>query len=341
MSSYFRSASLRGFRSVVAERGGQADQFARSVGISPRALDHDDVLVEGHRSAAMLELAAEQLDCPDLALQMAERQSLSVLGALAIALMNCPTLGSTLDVVNKYMFVHSQFVSFGMGDDPRGETGVSALFYKPARPTGPVQAVDLGTAFIHRGIEYLNGGEYGLREVMLPYPGPVNATSYSRFYGADVTFRSPVANAAVLRIPSSLAGQALAGGDETMKQLAIAYLDRTTSRSNDDVVERTRQALQHLFNAGLVDQAAVAKVLSVHPRTLHRRLAAHGTTYSELVDQARRDTALRLITTTDLPLGRVAQLCGFQEQASFTRAARRWWDCPPRQLRARDATGDR
>ena len=336
---YFRSASLRGFRSVVAELGGQADTFAEGAGLDPRALDQDDVLVEAHRSAAMLELVVEELGCHDLGLQMADRQSITVLGALAIALMNCPTLGSALDVVNTYLFVHSQFVSFELRDDPREEPGVSALYYRPARPRGPAQAVDLAMGFIHRGITHLSDGDYGLREVMLPYECPARTDIYEEFFGAKVTFRAPVEDAAVLRIPSSLPSRSLAGGDEALKHLAVAFLDRTTSRADDDLVERTRGALRHLLGTGFVDQAAVAKVFSIHPRTLHRRLAAHGTTYQTLVDEARRDQALLLVTTTDLPFGQITHMCGFREQASFTRAARRWWGASPRQLRSRQRAG--
>lgn len=70
---YFRSASLRGFRSVVAEQGGNADGLVSSVGLSPEVLDNDDLLVDGVRSAVLLEVAAERLECPDLGLRMAGR----------------------------------------------------------------------------------------------------------------------------------------------------------------------------------------------------------------------------------------------------------------------------
>jgi transcriptional regulator GlxA family with amidase domain len=46
-----------------------------------------------------------------------------------------------------------------------------------------------------------------------------------------------------------------------------------------------------------------------------------------------------LVTTTDLPFGQITHMCGFREQASFTRAARRWWGASPRQLRSRQRAG--
>ena len=332
---YFRSASLRGFRTVVAETGGDADALVAGVGLTPEVLDQDDLLVDGVRSAVLLEVAAERLSCPDLGLRMAGRQSLSVLGALSIALASSPTLGDTLPVVNRYLFVHSSFASFRLGPDPAGVAGTSALYYRPARPVGPVQPVDLSLGFIHRGITFLNGGPYALREVWLPYAAPARPEAYEQFYGAPVVFDSPVTDAAVLRIPSELPRQPLAGRDEPMRQLAMAFLDRMSSRDESDLLLRTKEILRHSLGTGLADQSAVARLLHLHPRTLQRRLESRGTTFREVVDDVRRERALHLLTTSTLPLGYVAGMCGFAEQASFSRAARRWWGCSPTAMRRR------
>jgi AraC-like DNA-binding protein len=332
---YFRSASLRGFRTVVAEAGGDADVLVAGVGLAPDILDQDDLLVDGVRSAALLEIAAERLACPDLGLRMARQQSLSVLGALSIALASSPTLGATLPIVNRYLFVHSSFASFELGPDPAGVAGTSALYYRPARPTGPVQPVDLSLGFIHRGISFLNGGDYALREVWLPYNAPGRPELYEEFYGAPVVLGSPVSDAAVLRIPNELPARPLAGRDEPMHQLAIAFLDRMSSRGESDLLLRTREVVRHTLGAGTADQAAVAHLLHLHPRTLQRRMESHGVTFREVVDDVRRERALHLLATTTLPLGYVAGMCGFAEQASFSRAARRWWGCSPTAMRRR------
>ena len=54
----------------------------------------------------------------------------------------------------------------------------------------------------------------------------------------------------------------------------------------------------------------------------------------EPTSSTSRRTARRLLTTTDLPLGQVARMVAFAEQSALSRAARRWWDATPRQVRA-------
>ena len=68
----------------------------------------------------------------------------------------------------------------------------------------------------------------------------------------------------------------------------------------------------------------IANKLRMSPLTLQRRLEAVGTTYQELLDDVRRQSARRLLSNTDLDAGEVAFLLGFEELNSFTRAFHTW-----------------
>ncbi|MEV7737571.1 AraC family transcriptional regulator [Streptomyces sp. NPDC088921] len=329
---YYRSASLRGFRAVVAELGGDAEDLAARAGVPVGCLDEDDLLVPGAASAAMLELAAEQLDCPVLGLRTASRQSLSLLGPLAVAIANAPTFKDVLETIQRYLYLHMDFGSVGFGQDPQRELGMAAFTYGPVRRSGPRQSADLSLGFVHRSFLYISGGDYGLRGVHLPYPPGSEPDAYSAFYGVPVTFDSGL-EVAALRVPADILGRSMGGIDHTIRQLALAHLDRVASHQTDAAVYRIRAVVQELLNTGSADQSAVAAVLSLSPRTLQRRLAAHGTTYAEILDEARKAKAFDLITGTSMPIGYVAALCGFAEHSSFSKAARRWWKTSAKSLR--------
>jgi AraC-like DNA-binding protein len=74
---------------------------------------------------------------------------------------------------------------------------------------------------------------------------------------------------------------------------------------------------------------AVAKDLCVSARTLQRRLEEEGTSYQQVLDGVRQDTARRLLTSTDLEPGEIAFLLGFEELNSFTRAFQGWEGATP------------
>lgn len=161
---------------------------------------------------------------------------------------------------------------------------------------------------LHRIVSLLAGGPYGLRSVHLPHEAPPAPERFREFFGAEVRFDRP---AAVLRVPGDLLRRPVAGGDETVRAIAIEYLETHFARPGRTVTDRVRAAVDRSLGTGPVRIGSVARLLRVHPRTLQRHLAAEGTTFEAVVDEARRDTAERLILRTDLPFTQVAAMVGW------------------------------
>lgn len=68
----------------------------------------------------------------------------------------------------------------------------------------------------------------------------------------------------------------------------------------------------------------IAEVSGITPRTLQRRLAEEGTSFFELLDTWRFETALRLLEVPRKSVGEIAEETGYRDPAHFTRAFRRW-----------------
>jgi AraC-like DNA-binding protein len=84
---------------------------------------------------------------------------------------------------------------------------------------------------------------------------------------------------------------------------------------------------------GQVSVERLAAAAGVIPRTLQRRLATEGTSFSALVDEARRKVALAQIAQDAAPIGEIAATLGYSSSSALTRAVRRWTDIAPRDLR--------
>ncbi|MFE3224402.1 AraC family transcriptional regulator [Nocardia sp. NPDC059228] len=331
--STIRSAALRGFRATVAELGGDADELAARAGLSPVALDSDDVLVSDLTVARVLESAAQVLDCPDLGLRVAMRQDLGSLGPLALAIRNAPTVATVLECTSRYLFLHARGMSIAAEADPNGARGVLALRYRvaPDERVVSVQGVDLGLGFVHRALEFLLGGRYGLRSVDLPYRPRAPIDRYERFFGAPVQIARP---AAMLRVPRSITTLPLSGADETLMRSALTFLaEQAPFRPAPSVAAQVQHVLQQSLGTAPTEIGVVAKVLAVHPRTLQRRLSAEDTSFAAILDEVRRNQTRRYLTTTDMPMSQVAAMVGLTEQATLTRCCRRWWNATPREVR--------
>ena len=69
-------------------------------------------------------------------------------------------------------------------------------------------------------------------------------------------------------------------------------------------------------------------------RTLQRKLAEADLTYQRLVDDTRRDLALRYIEDRAKSITELTFLLGFSGQSAFTRAFRRWTGASPTEYRS-------
>jgi HD-like signal output (HDOD) protein len=99
------------------------------------------------------------------------------------------------------------------------------------------------------------------------------------------------------------------------------------------LVARIRAWLDSLPTLADAGQAEAAQHFHLSESSLKRRLAEHGTSFSDLLQGYRRDRALELLTGTDDKLESVALVLGFSERASFERAFRTWFDTTPSRYR--------
>ena len=98
--------------------------------------------------------------------------------------------------------------------------------------------------------------------------------------------------------------------------------------------------MEQALGSGAVEIEAVAATFGLHPRTLQRRLESEGASYADILDTARRETALRYLVGTALPLTRVTAAIGLAEQSALTRCCLRWFGATPSAVRRNGRAAD-
>ena len=330
--AWVRSAGLRGVREVIDSLHGDAAELATSVGLSPAALDSDEVLVRDSAVASMLERAAAVLDCPDFGLRVALRQDLELLGPLSPAVSNSESIGEALDCTSRYLFLHARGLDVEAIPDPHGARGVVAYRYGyPPGVDAPPQSVDMGLLFLHRAITNLAGGTYGLRSVELPHPPCAEPERYEALFGvAAVRFRC---DAALLRVPGDLAQRRISNRSRVTHDLALRYLQQHPDNGSAAVTTQVRAHVRRTLGTVRPSLDAVAREMSMAPRSLQRHLPSEGTTFGACLDESRRERAEHYLLTSKLPVSQVAAVVGLDSAATLSRYAHRWWQTTPRRFR--------
>ncbi|NIT56092.1 MAG: helix-turn-helix domain-containing protein, partial [Aliifodinibius sp.] len=88
---------------------------------------------------------------------------------------------------------------------------------------------------------------------------------------------------------------------------------------------------QLLINGAKVNLEKVASELSISKRNLQSRLHEENTSYREILEELRKELALRYLARSDVSIYEVAFLLGYSEQNPFTRAFKRWTELHPAQ----------
>ncbi len=113
-------------------------------------------------------------------------------------------------------------------------------------------------------------------------------------------------------------------------ELAIAR-----ARHGDTFIDDLRSVLSEAMCGARPAITNVARSLGMSARTMQRRLGSLGTSYQDVLDEVRNRSAQRLLAKTDLAVGEIAFLLGFEEVNSFIRAFQGWEKATPAGWRAK------
>ncbi len=129
-------------------------------------------------------------------------------------------------------------------------------------------------------------------------------------------------------VPESSYGNAeLAKQNDALVADHLARIGRV-----DSLRDRVHALLvEHLPDGG-PSEATIAQRLCMSPRNLQLQLAQEGTSYKVLLNCARQDLARSYLQKGKYSIKEIAFLLGFSDDATFTRAFRRWTGQSPRRF---------
>jgi AraC-like DNA-binding protein len=312
--------------------GLDAVDIAHHAGVDLAAIPAPGERIEVDKMDAILRGAIPMVSDPAFGLQAARCWHPSELGVLGYAWLSSSTLRTGLERAVRYSRLVGER---GVTEVEDTRQGLKVRFWaKRGNPAiVPVAAVvvDIVMALLF-DLCRMNAGA-ALRPVAatLRRRKPDPADAYERFFGCPVQFGAEE-NTFVLSardadrlLPS--ANRQLAATFDRMLTEELGRLDKA------DVVSRTRAAVLEHLSSGEVTEEETAKQLHMSPRTLQRKLAEAKTTYLQLVDDARKDLALRYIEDPRRSVTDITFSLGFSQPSAFTRAFKRWTGRSPSEYR--------
>jgi AraC-like DNA-binding protein len=307
-----RSASLVDYVEVARSVGLDPYKMLERFGLPRSCLRTPDLRISADAVAGLLQASASAARVDDFALRLAQRRGLSNLGPLALIVREQPTVRNAIEVLIQYIGLHSDALCPCLDEKDRVVTISRMLSGKRVRTR---QALELSVAMLYRIMKTLLGDAWQPQEVCFMHDAPEHPEFHRRFFGTRVRFNGDydgiVCRAADLEksIPASY---------PAMARYLKEHFDSILPSHRAEVSENVRELIWVLLKSGNCSADRVAKHLGVDRRTINRRLAAEGQSYTAILDTVRRDMVTSFVEHGKRPLNEVAGMLGFSGLSAFS-----------------------
>jgi len=295
-----------------------------------------DARVAEERAAGLFNRAAERLADEAIGLHAGEHIRPGHYGVVGYLSMACTTLGEAMLYLQRY-----QAMVVDVGALPMEVRGDEAwLGWRPDDQSHYFrQMAEFNLAALLTFIRWICGQPLLPRRIEFPYPAPAGLDEQRRVFGCPLRFDAECYR---LVVPLAWRELPLIQPDPAMRQLMDRLAEKqllSFRRADDDLVGQARRQLAQRLPEGEASLEHLAAALKVSPRSLQRRLQDQGLSYSQLLDEVRRELAERYLEEASLDLTDLALLLGYSEQSAFTRAFKRWTGTAPAEYRLGRARG--
>jgi AraC-like DNA-binding protein len=320
--SVVRGTGLSGYPRLVTELGGDPAELLRAAGIRPQDAGEHEVFIPYRSLILAIETAGAATATPDFGRRLALRQGIEILGPLGVAARTAAT------VVETFLAAYSPAISARIAPSANEGQSFYAFDVLIERPPPHPQTTELSLGVSLQVLRFLLGAQYAPLSVHLPHEPLTPTAGYLAYFGCRPRFTQPTAGftfrTADLACPLNQ--------DELAHQAVVQYLTGITTHQ-PGMAQSVRRMVRQLLPTGTASLELIAAQFNLHPRALHRRLCAEKTTFAELIDGVRRETAEHYLRDTDISLSHLTRELGYAEQSVLSRSCRRWFGCGPSRYR--------
>jgi AraC-like DNA-binding protein len=301
----------------------------KKAGLTPQHIDDPALRLTVKSQIAFLNLVAGSVGDDLLGFHLAQDYDLREIGMLYYVMASSDTLGEALQRAARYSKMFNEGMQLKYQEQER--LSITFEYLGVARHQDRHQ-IEFFMVSLARLVRQLSGSNLLPERVDAMHHRNRHHSPFKKFFGCEVAFGSgtdEIAFASTIRTTS------LASADSYLNALLVAQCEQ--SRANRLRPAELRISLENeiapLLPHGKAQAPAIARKLGMSQRTLARRLASEGLSFTVVLDELRRDLAKHYLNAAEAPITTIAWLLGYQEVSAFTHAFKRWTGKTPKQAR--------
>ena len=329
MTQLIRSASLEGYVALARACGLDPYKILDSAGIPRSCLTQPDLKLSIESYRLLLEESASLSGADDFGVRLAESRQLSTFGPVGLVVRQQPTVRKAIEALAQNIRLHNESAFVEIEETDEIVVMKPALTLQGGAPAQ--QSADMVLGVMCRILTLLLGPHWRPLSVCFVRSPPHNPAAHWRVFGRALEFNQDFNGIVCLRTDMD---RPIAGADPGLAREAERYVEMLSAQRERDAARDVKQVVVSLLPTGQCTIDRVAEHLGMNRRTIHRHLAAKDMTFSELVDQTRKELASSYLEAGNRPLASVAELLGFSALSSFSHWHKQHFGVTPSARRA-------
>jgi AraC-like DNA-binding protein len=298
--------------------------------LTPEQIAEPDERLSVRSQITLLDEAAIALKDDCIGFTLARDFDLRKIGLVYYVMASSQTLGDALRRVARYSKITNEALVFRYREANRL---IVSLSYSGVSRHSDRHQIEFCLFAVIRICRALTGQDLVPQHFLLSHHRPKATAEMVRFAGTNVEFGAETdefsLSADALKLPLIHSDTYL--NDVLLKNCEAVLADRRAALSSlrTQVENATSSSLPH----GRVSVKDIAHNLGISERTLARKLSDEGMKFTEILQDLRRDLAIRYLDDRNLHLSKIAWLLGYQDVSAFTHAFKRWTGKTPSEMR--------
>src|SRR6266566_2197018 len=302
----------------------------KRVGLTPEAIADPEERLNVRSQIALLDEAAIALKDDCLGFTLARDFDLREIGLLYYIMASSQTLGDALKRIARYSKITNEALVFGYQE---GNRLILSLSYSGVPRHSDRHQIEFCMFGVLRICRVLTGQNVIPQHFSISHHRSGDNSEMARFVGTKVEFGADTDEFALNVNARELP---LIHADSHLNDLLLKYCEAALADRRGDMSQlrtRVENAISSVLPHGRVLVEDVARSLGMSKRTLARKLSDEGLNFTEILQQLRRDLAVRYLGDRKLHVSKIAWLLGFNEVSAFTHTFKRWTGKTPSQMR--------
>ena len=314
------------------KEGVDVEALLRQAHLTPREIKNKDIPLGVKNQIKFVDLVANATSDPLLGFRLAYSFDLREIGLLYYVIASAETLLGSLQRVARYSDVANEGIDLEV---KKGEVLRLRLHYSGVARHSDVHQIEFWMASVVRICRKVIGTNLKPIELRIAHNRRKQVPEIEKLLRCAVKTGSDFDEIVFSRESGKYP---IVTADPYLNQLCARLCEETLARLGkkaSTLKVKVENAIAVLLPHGEMHFDAVAAELGMSGRTLARRLASEGHSFSKILDGLRSALARRYLAESDMSISEIAWLLGYSEVANFTHAFNRWTGTSPRTERAK------